>query len=81
MYIAAKQQLKFEGVKGYATYDRATKRGEEVSLSLDMGPAQNTIRWMVVALPNGRFAPAFYCGNVPGGPGQFLSLTNVCCFN
>lgn len=72
-------QAAFEEVKGYATRERAVKRGEEVACSL---PFNASLRWVVIALPTGRFAPCFIINqNVPGGPGLFLGLTNVCLVN
>lgn len=70
--------LTFENVKGYSTYERAAKRGEEVAAS-----RQDTdYRWVVIALPNGRFTPMAILNNsVPGGPGMFLGERNFCMAN
>ena len=68
----------FENVKGYATYVKAKKRGEESAA------ARSGIdyRWVVIALPSGRFAPMVILNNsVPGGPGMFLGEVNVCLSN
>lgn len=70
-------QFKFENVKGYATYENAVKRGIELvekNRSLDFN-------WVVIALPNGRFAPLVMCGKIPGGPGNFIGEANVCVTN
>lgn len=76
-------QIKFDQVKGYATYANAVKRGEEVAKMVQPSMRErNVIRWVVIALPSGRFVPSFIINNnVPGGPGMFLGLTNVCCMN
>jgi hypothetical protein len=69
---------KFENVKGYATYAAAQKRGEEVAAKLK----GIEYRWVVIALPSGRFTPmALINNNVPGGPGPFLGERNFCCAN
>ena len=69
---------KFENVKGYATYANAQKRGEEVAAKR----SDINYRWVVIALPNGRFAPmAIINNNVPGGPGPFLGEVNFCLAN
>jgi hypothetical protein len=68
----------FDEVKGYATRERAVKRGEEVAGAL----SDLSFQWVVVALPNGRFAPCVVVNStVPGGPGRFLGLRNVCLVN
>jgi hypothetical protein len=68
----------FEKVKGYATYEAAAKRGFEVaSKRTDL-----TYRWVVIALPSGRFAPLVILNNnIPGGPGNFIGERNVCMAN
>lgn len=69
-------QLKFEAVKGYATYANAQKRGEEIE-------AKNPdlqYRWVVIALPSGRFTP-MVIGNDKTGPQFFLGEVNVCIAN
>jgi hypothetical protein len=69
---------KFEEVKGYATYAAAQKRGEEVEATR----SGVDYRWVVIALPNGRFTPMVVCNNnVPGGPGMFLGERNLCITN
>lgn len=69
---------KFENVKGYATYENAAKRGAEVAAKR----ADINYRWVVIALPNGRFTPCVICNNnVPGGPGNFIGEVNVCIIN
>jgi hypothetical protein len=71
-------QVTFENVKGYATYEAAQKRGEEVQVAR----SDVEYRWVVMALPNGRFAPLVIVNNnVPGGPGLFLGERNVCITN
>ncbi len=71
------KHLKFENVKGYATYANAQKKGEEIAAELSW----ISYRWVVIALPNGRFAPmAIINNNVPGGPGPFLHY-NICTAN
>jgi hypothetical protein len=71
-------QVKFENVKGYATYDRAVKRGQEIEASRK----DVNYRWVVIALPSGRFAPMVVVNNsVPGGPGMFLGELNCCMIN
>lgn len=70
--------IKFENVKGYATYAAAQKRGQEVE------DARRDIeyRWVVIALPSGRFTPMVIVNNnVPGGPGMFIGERNVCIAN
>lgn len=71
-------QLKFENVKGYATYAAAQKRGEEV----EAARKDINFRWVIIALPSGRFAPMVVLNNsVPGGPGMFLGERNLCLAN
>lgn len=64
--------------KGYKTYKTAWLRGVEIATArpgLDY-------RWVVVALPNGRYAPLVVINDkVPGGPGPFLGELNVCLVN
>lgn len=77
-------QITYDNVKGYATYANAQKRGAEVASRLEQYCGKGNewwVRWLVVALPNGRFAPAFNVSQVPGGPGPLLSEVNVCTFN
>lgn len=70
--------VKFENVKGYATYATAQKRGEAIASKR----SDVSYRWLVIALPNGRFAPCVVINNtVPGGPGLFLGERNVCITN
>lgn len=77
------KQLTFEGVKGYATYANAEKRGKEIADKLDafIAPVQVNGKfyytWMVVAMPTGRFLPVFACNNIPGGPGPLIGEINV----
>lgn len=69
--------LKFENVKGYATYAAAQKRGEEVAKKRNVD-----YRWVVIALPSGRFTPMAIINNsIPGGPGMFLGERNFCMAN
>lgn len=71
--------LKFENVEGYKTYAGAQKRGEE--LAARIGEAAE-YRWVVIALPNGRFTPMVLCNNsIPTGPGMFLGERNICVAN
>ena len=75
---AKAQQLTFSGVKGYATYENAVKRGEQIAAAR----ADVHYRWVVIALPNGRFTPMAILNNsVPGGPGMFLGENNFCMAN
>ena len=72
------KHIKFEGVKGYATYANAEKRGQQIA------DARKDIdyRWVVICLPNGRFAPMVLLNNnIPGGPGMFIHEVNVCLAN
>ena len=70
--------VKFENVFGYATYAAAQKRGEEV----EAARKDLSYRWVVIALPNGRFTPMVIVNNnVPGGPGNFIGERNVCMAN
>ncbi len=69
---------KFDQVKGYATYANAQKRGEELEKQIQ----DVEYRWVVIALPSGRFAPCVILNqSVPGGPGMFLGEINVCVIN
>lgn len=71
--------LKFENVEGYKTYAGAQKRGEEVAAKI--GDAAD-YRWVVIALPNGRFTPMVLVNNnIQGGPALFLHERNVCSAN
>jgi hypothetical protein len=73
------KHIKFENVKGYATYEAAQKRGQEVA---DRVGNAADYRWVVIALPTGRFTPMVICNNtVPGGPGMFLGERNLCITN
>lgn len=70
--------LTFSEVKGYATYAAAQKRGEELATKC----AGVDYRWVVIALPSGRFTPMILINNsIPGGPGMFLGERNVCLAN
>lgn len=72
------KQCKFENVKGYATYANAQKRGEQIAAAR----SDIDYRWVVIALPSGRFTPMVILNNnVPGGPGMFLGEVNVCLTN
>lgn len=72
------KHLTFENVKGYATYEAARKRGEEVAAAR----STTEYRWVVIALPSGRFAPMVIINNsVPSGPGMFLGERNLCMAN
>lgn len=74
----AAHHLKFDGVHGYKTYENAQKRGEEVAAKC----SGVDYRWVVIALPNGRFTPMVLVNNsIPGGPGMFLGEINVCSAN
>lgn len=76
------KHLKFENVKGYATYENAQKRGEAVAEARKAMDPRAYYHWVVIALPNGRFAPmAIINGTVPGGPGAFLGEVNLCMAN
>lgn len=68
----------FQNVEGYKTYANAAKRGEEVAAAR----SDLDYRWVVIALPNGRFAPMVILNNgVQGGPGRFLGERNLCLAN
>lgn len=73
----------FENVKGYATYAAAQKRGEEVEAKRAfLKDEGRDYRWVVIALPSGRFTPMAIINNtVPGGPGMFLGERNLCMIN
>lgn len=74
------KQITFEGVKGYATYANAAKRGEEIATSLITAIADSPksyFTWFVVAMPTGRFLPVFACNNLPGGPGMLIGENNI----
>lgn len=72
------RQATFEGVEGYKTYASAVKRGEEIAAAR----SRIDYRWVVVALPSGRYAPlAIINDRVPGGPGPFLGERNLCMCN
>ena len=72
-------QAKFDKVVGYATYEKAQARGQQVA---DRIGSAADYRWVVIALPNGRFAPMAVVNQiVPGGPGLFLGETNFCICN
>ena len=76
--MSQNKHLTFEGVKGYATYEGARKRGQEVADAR----ADISYRWVVIALPSGRFAPMAILGDhVPGGPGMFIGERNFCIAN
>lgn len=69
---------KFENVRGYVSYENAMKRGKEVAAA----HSGVEYRWVVIALPSGRFAPmAILNQNVQGGPGQFIGERNFCLAN
>lgn len=71
----ATKHLKFENVKGYATYANAQKAAEK-----QFGGYSEDFRWVVIALPSGRFAPLVII-NDHTNPGHFISLNNVCLAN
>jgi hypothetical protein len=72
------KHITFDGVKGYATYAAAVKRGEEVAAQR----ASVDYRWLVIALPTGRFVPmAIINSQVQGGPGMFIGERNFCMAN
>lgn len=72
------KHLTFKDVKGYATYAAAQKRGEEVA----MAHSGTEYRWVVIALPSGRYTPMVIINNnVQGGPGEFLGERNLCMAN
>lgn len=76
--------ISFPEVHGYATFERALKRGQEIADRLDGIPCGNGsghVSWMVVPGKPGRWVPAFNCNNIPGGPGILLNEKNVCTFN
>lgn len=67
--------LKFEGVKGYATYAAAQRRGEAVEARYG-----DATRWVVIALPNGRFTPMVVY-NDQINVGCLIGELNVCVAN
>jgi hypothetical protein len=70
--------LNFKGVEGYASAERAAKRGAEIEAKY----SGVEFRWSVIVLENGRFAPMILLNNnIPGGPGMFLGERNVCLAN
>lgn len=72
------KHLQFETIHGYKTYEAAAKRGQEIADRCN----GVEYRWVVIALPNGRFAPMAIINNsVPGGPGMFLGERNFCMAN
>lgn len=75
--------IEFPNVKGYATYERAKKRGEEVAAKLDAAFPNNkgVVSWVVLPAMPGRWLPAFNCQHLPGGPGALLGSINVGIFN
>lgn len=76
--------VQFENVKGYATRDAAVKRGMEVQnkRQATMDREGWSYRWVVIALPSGRFAPMVIVNNtIPTGPGMFLGERNLCMSN
>jgi len=71
-------QVKFEQVRGYATYAKAQARGEEIAARRP----DIAYRWVVIALPTGRFAPMVIVNTgIHGGPGPFLGELNCCLAN
>jgi hypothetical protein len=75
--------IDYPNVKGYATYERAKKRGEEVAAQLVAAfpTHKSVVSWLVVPGMPGRWVPAFNITNLPGGPGALIGLVNVCSFN
>lgn len=72
-------QITFENVKGYATIERATKRGQEVeAILIEGGATPRNVRWLVMPCKDGRWVPAFIF-NTDTNPALFM--TNVCTFN
>jgi len=70
--------ISFDEVRGYRSYKLAHKRGLEVAAARP----NLSYRWVVIALPSGRFAPMVIINNeLPGGPGQFLGELNLCMAN
>lgn len=70
--------VKFERVHGYKTYEMAMRRGQKI----EADRPDLDYRWVVIALPSGRFTPMVVVNNnIPGGPGSFLSEVNVCTIN
>lgn len=72
----APHHASFDGVRGYATYERARKRGEEIAARV----SDWNYRWVVIALPNGRFAPCVIY-NEGLDIGAFIGISNVCSVN
>lgn len=72
--------IDFEGVKGFASYEIAKKKGEAVAAEVAEIVGQKDayrVRWMIIALESGRFVPAFRCCDVVQ-PGYFLGRPNIC---
>lgn len=69
--------LKFDEVKGYATYENARKRGEALESELK---GICSFRWVVVALPSGRFAP-MVIANDSVSPAWVIHNANCCIGN
>lgn len=90
----AAHQIDFSKVAGYATYENALKVAEttrdaaikyagehdawRVRFSIQCHIYAGTNKKLVGQL---RFVPVFHVNDFPGGPGFFLSLTNVCTCN
>ncbi len=75
--------IHYPEVHGYATFERALKRGQEVAEKLDGIHCNGSghVSWMVVPGKPGRWVPTFNVSNIPGGPGMLLNEKNVCTFN
>lgn len=65
--------LPFNDVHGYSTYERAKRRGEELD-------SDHPTRWVVIALPNGRFTP-MVIANDGAEVSYFIHQRNVCIAN
>lgn len=74
-------QIKFEGVKGYATEANAAKRGREVEAKLSASE-RDDVRWFVLAKEDGRFVPCFIVNDrCTINAGWFVHQLNVCIVN
>jgi hypothetical protein len=74
--------IEFPNVKGYATYERAKKRGEEVAGWLaGAHKEKDHVTWVVLPAQPGRWLPAFNVANAPGLAGWLAQQTNVGVFN
>ena len=79
-------QATFSRVGGYDSYERAELRGKRVSALFEESSFSNdcsdVVSWVVVALPDGNFAPCFILDEYHGRAIQFfMGVSNVCVIN